>query len=87
MQAESHRQHLKRISHYLLRVLADLTVKFRVIVRSHATLEQFGIIGAIKEARRDAQRTDPVTSSPYGTDFIGLAIHLSSGADCRQRPL
>jgi len=48
------------------------------LVRVHATLEHFGVGGAIKEPRRDAQRTDPITGSPCGTDFVGLVMHVSA---------
>jgi hypothetical protein len=59
---------------------AELTVKFRVIARSHAALKNLGISAAIKEPGRDAQCTDPVAGCPRGPDFVGLAIHVRSRA-------
>jgi hypothetical protein len=35
----------------------------------------------IKELSGDAQCADAITGSPHGADFVGLAIHLSSGAN------
>jgi hypothetical protein len=31
----------------------------------------------MKEARRDAQCTDPVTGSPFGTDLVNLALQFT----------
>jgi hypothetical protein len=73
-------QHLKRILQYLLRFFAELPVKVRIIVRVHAAFERFCISRAIKEPRRDAQRADPITSSPCRTNFVRLAVHLRSPA-------
>jgi hypothetical protein len=76
-QTEPPCQCLKSSPDYFPRFLAELTVKFRVVMRIHAMLERFGIGRAIKEPRRDTQCTDPVTGSP---SFVSLAIHLSSPA-------
>jgi len=58
--------------HYLRRVLAELPVKVRMIVRVHAALEDFGIDGPIKEPRRDTQRADLIAGAPCSADLIGL---------------
>jgi hypothetical protein len=75
-QAEPPRQRLKAASHPP--ILAKLTVTPGFVVRVHAALERQGISGPIKEACRYAQGTDPVTRSPCGTDFVGLAFHAIS---------
>jgi hypothetical protein len=80
-ETETPYQRLKRIPHYLLRVLAELAVKLRVIVRIHPTLKHLRGGRPIKELSGDAQCADAITGSPCGTDFVGLAIHLSSGAN------
>ena len=41
----------------------------------HATLESFGVGGMIEEPCCDTQRPNPITRSPHGTDFVGLAFH------------
>ena len=79
-QPEAVSQRLKCILRYLLRFLAKLAVEIRVVERIDAALERLGVGGAIKEPRRDTQRADPVTGSPGGTDFIGLANHAVSPA-------
>jgi len=76
MQTEPPCQHFQCIPDYLLRLLAQLPVKFRVVMRIHPALECLRIIGPIKEARSGAQRADPVTGSPCGADFVGLAGHV-----------
>jgi hypothetical protein len=43
-----------------------------MIVRVHAALKDSGVGGPIKEPRRDAQRTDPVTSGPSSTNLVSL---------------
>jgi hypothetical protein len=84
MQVESLRQRIKRVAHYLLRVLVKLPIKIRVVVRSDAALEHFGIGRSIKEPRRNTQCANSMTGSPRGTDLFGLGIHVLSpiGADC-----
>jgi hypothetical protein len=77
-QAEPPCQHLKGASHQLRRILPKLPVKTGIVVRIHAALERQGISGPIKEPCRYAQRTDPITTSPRGTDFVGLAFHVIS---------
>jgi hypothetical protein len=77
-QAKPPCQCLKSSPDYSLRLLAELTVKSRVIMRIHAAFENFCIVGSVKESRRDAQRANPVTSSPSGTNFVGLAMHVSA---------
>jgi hypothetical protein len=62
----------------LRRILPQLPVRTEIIVRIHATLERLGISGPVKEPRRYAQCTHPVTGSPCGTDFVGLAFHVIS---------
>ena len=54
-----------------LRFFADLPIKFRMIVRSHAALKRPRCVRAIKELRCDPQRTDPVASGPGGTNLVG----------------
>src|SRR6516225_9593478 len=78
MQTEPPCQHFQRIRGYLLRLLAKLTVEIRVVMRVHAALECFGGGGTIKEPRCDTQGADPVTSSPCGAHFVGLAFHVGS---------
>jgi hypothetical protein len=59
-------------------IFPKLPVKAGIVVRINATLESQGISGPVKEACRYAQRTHPVTSSPCGADFVGLAFHVIS---------
>jgi hypothetical protein len=40
-------------------------------------------VSRIIKSRRDAQCADPVTGGD--TDFVGLAIHLSSGAEGKSK--
>jgi hypothetical protein len=76
MQAEPLCQGVKRSTHNLLRYSAEQPVEVRIIERVHAAFERFCIIGTIKEPRRDAQSTDPVTGGPGGTNLVGLATHV-----------
>jgi hypothetical protein len=62
----------------LRRILPKLPVKTGIVVRIKATLERQGISGPIKEPCRYAQCTDPVTTSPRGTNSVGLALHVIS---------
>jgi hypothetical protein len=76
MQTEPPCQCVKTIPHYLLRLLAELPVKVRIIVRVHAALEYFSISRAIREPRCDAQGSDPVASKPSGTNLVCLTAHV-----------
>jgi hypothetical protein len=69
MQVESLCQHIKRVAHYLLRVLAELPIKIRIVVRADAALECFGIDRSVKEPRRYKQRANPIASVPSSADF------------------
>jgi hypothetical protein len=77
---EAVRQCFKRILGYLFRCLAELAVEVRMVVRIHAALERFGVVGAIKEPRCNTQSADAITDSPGRTDFIRLANHAVSPA-------
>jgi hypothetical protein len=41
-------------------------------------LECPGFDGSVEEPRCDTQGADPVTSSPCGAHFVGLAFHVGS---------
>src|SRR5262249_1892121 len=62
-------------SGYLLRVLPSLPIEAGIVVCVHAAFERSGVSGAVKEPRRDTQRTNPIASLPCSADFVGLAIH------------
>ena len=81
LQTEPPCQHLKRIRHDLLRLLADLTVKIRVLMHIHATPEGFGVSGAINI---DPQCADPVTGSPRGTDLFRRSRYSRTGGYYRR---
>jgi hypothetical protein len=59
--------------HHFLRFFAELAVEARMIVLVHPTLKCLRGGRSIKEASRDAQRADPVTSSPDGTNLVSFA--------------
>jgi hypothetical protein len=78
IQVESFRQDFKRIIYDLLRVLAQLAIEAGIVVGVHAALEGSCLNGSIKEPRRDAQCADSISSSPRGTNFVGLAFHVAT---------
>lgn len=76
IQVESFRQHIKRVAHYLLGVLAKLPIKIGIVMRSDAALESSRIGRSIEEPRRDTQCANSITGSPRSTNFVGLGVHL-----------
>jgi hypothetical protein len=87
LQAEFFSQQFQRSLRQLFRVLAELPVKARMIVRVHAALKDFGIDGPIKEPRRDTQCANPIASVPSTADLIGLAGHVAGHDVERQHGL
>ena len=80
------RKQIKCRSDHFLRFFAELRVEVRMIVRIHPTLKCLRGRGSIKEPRRYAQRTDPITGSRGRANLLSLAnaCHgLDECANCR----
>jgi len=81
VKAKFFRQQFERSYHKPFRVLPKLPVEVRIVINVDAAFENFRIGGSIKEARSDAQRSNPIASSPRGAYLIGLPIHFACQLD------
>jgi hypothetical protein len=80
LQIEACLQRCQRVCYNLLRNQPKLSVKGRMLVRSHAALERLGCGRPVKESGSDAQGTNPVPGNPSRTDFVYFANHVISSA-------
>src|SRR5262245_23695308 len=71
---------LQRGCRQLFGIVPKLSIKTRIVVGVHATLEVLGVGRSIKEVRGHTPGTNPVARCPCSTDLISLAHFASSMA-------
>jgi hypothetical protein len=59
-------------SQYLIWVLTQLPIEFRVVECIHTALENLSILGSVKKPCGDPQRGYAITASPSFTDFAAF---------------